>query len=58
MSMMLSLGSAFDLEMLEILVRRIGIENFRSDVLVEQHDGAHVQRERIGQCFLLELEYA
>ena len=58
MGVMLSLGSAFDFEMLEILVRGVGIEDLRSDVLVEQHDGAHVQRESIGKRLLLELEYS
>lgn len=47
--------STFDLQMIETLIRVVYMDDLCTCLLVQSHDGAHVDRQSIGQSFLLEL---
>jgi hypothetical protein len=47
--------STFDLQMIESLIRIVDMNDLCTCLLVKSHDGAHVDRQSIGQRFLLEL---
>ena len=47
--------AALDFQMIETFIRIVVMNDFCPSSLVESHNGSHVDRQRIGQRFLLEL---
>ena len=47
--------ATFNLQMIETIIRIVDMDDLCTCLLVQSHDGAHVDRQSIGQRFLLEL---